>query len=345
MSKTNKRRVVVTGGCGYIGSHTIVDLIQHGFEVISVDSLVNSRESVLKGVEEITGVAIKNYRIDLSIQDAWEKIAEHEKDIDGIIHFAAFKAVGESVIKPLDYYQNNIGGLLQVLEWMKQEKIQNIIFSSSCTVYGNTRELPVKETTEFNECSSPYGRTKQMGEWIIQDYVRTSQAKAISLRYFNPAGAHDSLLIGEESFDPPLNLIPVIAETAIGKRDSFTVFGNDYETNDGTCVRDYIHVMDIAHAHTLALKHLVKDHEVLSFDAFNLGMEKGLSVLELINTFEKVNNLKVNYQLGDRRVGDMAEIYANSRKAFNALQWQPKKTIDDIVRSAWEWEFKKKKSV
>jgi UDP-glucose 4-epimerase len=338
MRKADSKKVIVTGGCGYIGSHTIVDLIEHGFDVVSVDSLINSNESVLTGIEKITGTRVKNYAIDLSKQDAWKLIAENESDLAGIIHFAALKAVGESVEKPLEYYENNISSLLQVLEWMNYSNIPHLIFSSSCTVYGNTNDLPVKETSEFKPCSSPYGRTKQMGEWIIQDFFNRTDKQSISLRYFNPAGAHESIQIGEAPHNIALNLVPVITETAIGKRKSMTVFGTDYNTLDGTCIRDYIHVMDIAHAHTLSLQHLINGSQQSSFDAFNLGMGRGLSVLEVIAAFERVTGTIVNFQIGEKRPGDMAEIYADTHKAQEILKWLPSRSIEDIMRTAWEWE-------
>lgn len=337
----NLNKVVVTGGLGYIGSHTIVDLIEHGFEVISVDSLINSKEDVLKGIEKITGKIVENYKLDLSDPETWRSIAEKEKNIIGIIHFAALKAVGESVEKPLEYYKNNMGSLLNVLDWIEHSKIPNFIFSSSCTVYGSMNDLPVNENTPFKLSDSPYGKTKQMGEWIIQDYYKRSGKKSIALRYFNPAGAHESVLIGEAPSNPALNLVPVITETAIGKRKSMTVFGTDYPTSDGSCIRDYIHVMDIAHAHTLSLKHLIEDDQAKSFEAYNLGMEKGLSVLQVIDVFEKVSGIKVNYQLGERRPGDMPEIYADTQKAKKVLHWIPKRTIEDIMKTAWEWEKKR----
>ena len=338
MSKPDSKRIIVTGGCGYIGSHTIVDLIQHGYDVVSVDSLINSNEDVLSGIEKITGKKIRNYKVDLSLDGAWKQIAEHETNIQGIIHFAALKAVGESVEKPYEYYKNNIGGLLQVIEWMKFANIPNLIFSSSCTVYGSTDDLPVNENAEFKLSPSPYGKTKQMGEWILQDVFNNSDKKSISLRYFNPAGAHESILIGEAPHNIALNLVPVITETAIGKRKSVTVYGSDYNTPDGTCIRDYIHVMDIAHAHTLALDHLIQDRQENSCDAFNLGVEKGLSVLEVIAAFERVSGIKLNYTLGPRRPGDIEMIYADASKAKEVLNWQPQRNIDDIMRTAWEWE-------
>lgn len=338
MSSHNSRKILVTGGMGYIGSHTIVDLIEQGFEVISVDSLINSSEEVLNGIEKITGVRVLNYQIDLSIQDDWKSVADKEEDIIGIIHFAALKAVGESVKNPFEYYKNNIGSLLSVLEWMNYSNIPFFIFSSSCTVYGDIDELPAKETTAFKSCSSPYGRTKQMGELIIQDFFNNADKNAISLRYFNPCGAHESILIGEAPTNPALNLVPVITEVAIGKRDLLTVYGIDYNTPDGTCIRDYIHVMDLAHAHTLALNQLINGNQQLPFDAFNLGMGKGLSVLEIISAFEKVSGMLINYEIGERRPGDVEEIYANAQKAQNILHWLPTRSIEDIMQTAWEWE-------
>ncbi|MBK8485000.1 MAG: UDP-glucose 4-epimerase GalE [Saprospiraceae bacterium] len=331
-------KVIVTGGCGYIGSHTMVDLIQNGFEVISVDSLINSNEDVLVGIEKITGQKVKNYQIDLSKADSWRLIEKSESGIVGIIHFAALKAVGESVKKPLAYYENNVGALMQVLEWMNYSNIPNLIFSSSCTVYGESSDLPVVESAEFRPTASPYGRTKQICEWLIQDFFKTSGKKAISLRYFNPAGAHDSILIGEAASNIALNLVPVITETAIGKRKSMTVYGSDYNTKDGTCIRDYIHVMDLAEAHTSALQYLLSTKQELPDDAFNLGMGKGLSVLEIIKAFEKVSGLKFNYELGPRRPGDIPAIFADSTKAKRLLNWAPNRTVDDILRTAWEWE-------
>ena len=341
MSKVESNKIIVTGGLGYIGSHTIVDLIANGFEVISVDSLINSNENVLDGIEKITGKKIKNYQIDLSGENSWKTISENKSNIIGIIHFAALKAVGESVEKPLEYYKNNIGSLLQVLEWMKQDSIPYFIFSSSCTVYGDIKESPVNEGSPFKPSNSPYGRTKQMGEWIIEDFFYNSSKKAISLRYFNPAGAHESIIIGEAPSNPALNLVPVITETAIGKRKSLTVFGTDYPTPDRTCIRDYIHVMDIAHAHTLALQFLINGNQQSSLDAFNLGNEKGLSVLEIISAFEKVSGIKINYQPGSRRPGDVVEIYADAQKARKILNWIPVRSIEDIMRTAWEWEKKR----
>lgn len=336
---TNKAiKIAVTGGCGYIGSHTIVDLMQNGFEVVSIDALMNSSESVLQGVEQITGIRVKNHAVDLSKDQAWRQLAELEPDIRGVIHFAALKAVGESVSEPLRYYQNNLDSLLQVLDWMANTGIRHLVFSSSCTVYGGSDQYQVDESTPFGPASSPYGRTKQMGEWIIQDVIRQLGKQAISLRYFNPAGAHESGLIGEAPTNPALNLVPVITETAIGKRDSLTVFGDDYSTRDGSCIRDYVHVMDLAHAHTLALQHLLSGKQLESFDAFNLGIGEGLSVLEMIHAFEKTTGVKLNYKIGSRRQGDLPAIYADPEKARRLLNWFAKRKVEDIMMSAWLWE-------
>lgn len=334
-----KTKIAVTGGCGYIGSHTIVDLLQNGYDVICLDSLVNSREDVLKGVMQITGKEVRNYKIDLSDASSWHVLADEFQDVSGIIHFAALKAVGESVQHPLRYYDNNLNALLTVFKWMDAAKIPNLIFSSSCTVYGERCSLPVRETQEFGLTRSPYGKTKQMGEWMMMDYLFSSSKRGISLRYFNPAGAHESALIGEDPCNAALNLVPVITETAIGKRKSLTVFGNDYPTRDGSCIRDYVHIMDLARAHTLAVEYLLRDKLSGSFDAFNLGIGKGLSVLEMIHAFEKTTSQKLNYQIGPRRPGDIPEIWADTSKAENQLNWKAERGVEEIMRSAWEWEL------
>lgn len=336
--KRAKMKIAVTGGCGYIGSHTIVDLLNAGYDVISIDSLVNSSETAIDGIQKITGKRIINYKIDLSVENSWHELLEIEKDVQGIIHFAAFKAVGESVQHPLVYYKNNVCGLIEVLKWMDKASIPYLIYSSSCTVYGQTSELPVTETAVFGEATSPYGRTKQIGEWLLQDLFTGTTRKAISLRYFNPAGAHDSGWIGEAPTNPALNLVPVITETAIGKRSRFTVYGNDYNTPDGSCIRDYIHIMDLANAHTKALDYLIAHPNAPSYDAFNLGIGKGYSVLEMIKMFELISGLKLNYQLGPRRPGDAESIYADNSKAIKILNWTPKRNLEMILQSAWNWE-------
>ncbi len=336
------QKIVVTGGCGYIGSHTLVDLIDHGFEVISIDNLSNSAEEVLDGVAEITGIKVKNYAVDLCDLEQTRAIFRENHPIAGVIHFAALKSVGDSVAEPLHYFQNNLSSLLNVLQCMQETQVQNLIFSSSCSVYGNATELPVTESTPFMEAESPYARTKQIGEQIIKDVVNnTIHLQAIALRYFNPAGAHPSIIIGESARNLANNLVPVITETAIGKRKSMTVFGTDYPTKDGSCVRDFIHVCDIAHAHTLAMQKLLDGQLSDSFEVFNLGTGSGVSVLEAIQAFESESGVSLHYELGERRAGDVVSIYANNEKASAELQWKPVYDIRAIMQSAWEWEKKR----
>ncbi len=331
-------KILVTGGCGYIGSHTIVDLIDNGYEVVSVDNLINSRETVLDGIEKITGKVVRNYRIDLCDLEATRSIFQEEQDISGIIHFAALKHVGESVEQPKRYFRNNINSLLNVLECMEEAGVVNLIFSSSCSVYGNAKTLPVTEETPLQEAESPYGRTKQMGEQIIVDVARAfTDLRCALLRYFNPAGAHESAFIGEAPTNPATNLVPVITETGIGKRREMTVFGDDYDTRDGSCIRDYIHVMDLANAHTKALQFMEKQREGL-IDIYNLGIGEGATVLEAINAFESESGEKLNYKIGPRRPGDVVAIYANNEKAARVLGWTPQRDIRDIMRTAWDWE-------
>lgn len=337
-------KILVTGGCGYIGSHTIVDLIMNGFEVISVDNFCNSDEGVLEGIEAITGKKVKNYAIDLCWEDAIEQVFKENPDLEGIIHFAALKSVGESVQHPIEYFRNNLNSLLNILEGMARFNVPNLIFSSSCSVYGNAAELPVTENTPLQEAESPYARTKQMGEQMIVDFAhRYPMCKSVLLRYFNPAGAHESVLIGEAPSNPASNLVPVITETAIGKREGMTVFGADYETRDGSCIRDYIHVMDLANAHTKALQYLLEEKNKENLEIFNLGIGEGVSVLEAIQAFMKVTGQKLNYQIGERRPGDVVAIYANNEKAEKQLGWIPHRDIDDIMNTAWNWEVKRTK--
>ncbi len=333
-------KILVTGGCGFIGSHTIVDLIENGFDVISVDDNSNSSISVLNGIEQITQKKVTNYTVDLKSFSDTEKLFIQHPDIIGIIHFAAFKAVGESVDKPNEYYENNLFSLINLLKCVKQYKIPYFVFSSSCTVYGNPDVIPVTESTPTKPAESPYGATKQMGERILQDFVAPENAKAILLRYFNPVGAHPSALIGELPLGKPLNLVPVITQTAIGKLPKMHVFGTDYPTRDGSCVRDYIHVCDIAHAHTLALQYLIDNRQKSSCDIFNLGSGNGVTVLEAINTFEKVSGVKLNYDLSPRRAGDVISIYANNELAVKELGWDIKYDITEMMRTAWNWELK-----
>jgi len=334
-------KILVTGGCGYIGSHTLVDLIDNGFEVISIDNLVNASASILDGVKAITGKTVQNYPVDLCDKAATRAVFQNNPDIAGIIHFAALKYVGESVEKPLLYFHNNLDSLLNILECMLEFGVHHIIFSSSCSVYGNATELPVTESTPFQKAESPYARTKQMGEQVLEDVCFQEKGiNAVILRYFNPAGAHQTTLIGEAA-TAATNLVPVITETAAGKRASMTVFGSDYPTRDGSCVRDYIHVMDLANAHTKAIQYLLTNQQENNCEIFNLGIGEGVTVLEAIQAFEEVSGQKLNYILGPRRAGDVVAIYANNDRAVQRLGWQAKRNISDIMRSAWEWEQKR----
>ncbi len=334
------KKVLVTGGCGYIGSHTLADLLNAGYEVISIDNLSNSDEKPLDGIEVITGKQVRNYVVDLTDFEKTRKVFENNPGIDGIVHFAALKSVGESVFEPLRYYHNNLEGLINILACAREFNIGNFIFSSSCSVYGNSEELPVTETTPFGEAECPYARTKQIGERIIEDFCAvTPGLKAILLRYFNPAGAHVSAHIGESPRNQANNLVPVITETAIGKRPSMTVFGDDYPTRDGSCIRDYIHVMDLANAHTKGLEYLLKNKNSDNCEVFNVGIGEGVSVLEAIRAFEKVTGQKLNYTIGQRRAGDVVAIFANKEKAEKYLGWKPERGIEEIMRSAWAWEL------
>jgi len=339
-------KILVTGGCGYIGSHTIIDLIDNGFDVVSIDNYLNSDSGTLSQIQAVTGKTIKNYQIDLTNIQATKKVFLDNPDISGIIHFAALKSVEESVNKPLLYFNNNLGSLLNMLHWVAHFKIPNFIFSSSCSVYGNAKELPVTEKTVMSEAESPYARTKQVGEGILQDFAkRYKQINTISLRYFNPAGAHESALIGESPINKASNLVPVITEVAAGKREQLTVFGTDYETRDGSCIRDYIHVMDIADAHTKALQYLLDSENTTNCEVFNIGTGKGVSVLEAINAFESVTGVKLNYKKSSRRAGDVVAVYANTDKASNLLGWTPKRDIKQIMKTAWNWELVKNKEL
>ena len=333
-------KILVTGGCGYIGSHTIVDLLENGFEVISVDDNSRSGKYALSGIEKITGVRIKNYQVDLKNFEETQAIFQENTDIKGIIHFAAFKAVGESVDKPLDYYENNLFSLINLLKCVKEFKVPHFVFSSSCTVYGNPDAIPVTELTPEKKAESPYGATKQMGETIIKDFSKVENTSTILLRYFNPVGAHPSNNIGELPLGKPMNLVPVITQTAIGKLPKMMVHGKDYKTRDGSCVRDYIHVCDIAHAHILALQYLLAGNNATKCDIFNLGSGDGTTVLEAINTFEAISGVALNYEMGPRRNGDVMAIYANNEHAVKSLGWHLKYNITDMMRTAWAWELK-----
>lgn len=336
------KKILVTGGCGYIGSHTLVDLIENGFEVISADNNSRSKASILTGVEKITGRKVKNYKVDLCNFDETHAIFQENPDILGIIHFAAYKAVGESVENPLLYFENNLDSLINILKCSLEFKVPHFVFSSSCTVYGNPDAIPVTEETPQQPAASPYGATKQMGEKIVEDTFKDSDTCAILLRYFNPVGAHPSILIGELPLGKPANLVPAITQTAIGKLDSMWVHGTDYPTKDGSCVRDYIHVSDIAHAHTLALNYLINKKNSSAIEVFNLGTGDGFTVLEVIKSFESVSGVKLNYELGPRRPGDVVAIYANNNKAKSLLGWQPVYTLSEMMDTAWKWELKLK---
>ncbi len=337
------KKILVTGGCGYIGSHTLVDLIQNGYNVISVDNNSRSNPDILNGVEKITGVKIKNYCVDLCVFDDTHAVFQENPDIIGIIHFAAYKAVGESVEKPLLYFDNNINSLINILRCCAVFSIPYFVFSSSCTVYGNPDLSPVTEETPIKQAESPYGYTKQMGENIVQQTINSNHIQAILLRYFNPVGAHPSIEIGEIPLGKPANLIPAITQTAIGKLPKMQVFGNDYPTKDGSCVRDFIHVSDIAHAHTLALNFLMAEKNKTNCEVFNLGTGNGYTVLEVIKTFEKCNKVRLNYETTKRRQGDVIEIYANNEKAKRELGWIPKYNLEDMMLTAWQWELKMKR--
>lgn len=332
-------KILITGGCGYIGSHTFVDLLQHGFEAISIDNYTNSCPTMLKGIAQITHKTIQNYAIDLCDLAKLEKVFETHTDIVGIIHFAAYKSVPDSVKNPLKYYDNNLNSLINILKCIKKFNIPYHVFSSSCSVYGNATELPVHETTPCQIAQSPYAHTKQMGEEIIKHFTRAHSSQHVLLRYFNPVGAHPSALIGELQ-DRPQNLVPIITQTAIGKRTQMTVFGNDYDTRDGTCVRDYIHVMDIAHAHTKALQYLINQQNIHNAEIFNLGTGEGITVLEAIKAFEKVSKQQLNYKIGQRRAGDVVQVYADNQKARHHLQWHTQYTLEDMMETAWNWELK-----
>ncbi len=336
------KKILVTGGCGYIGSHTIVDLIQNGYDVISADNNSRSSDVVLEGVELITGKKVKNYKVDLCIYDDTHAVFQENPDIKGIIHFAAYKSVEESVEKPLMYFENNLNSLINILKCADEFNIAHFVFSSSCTVYGNPDSTPVTEESQQKPAASPYGASKQMGEQIVQEAVKSSSIRAVLLRYFNPVGAHPSAIIGELPIGKPTNLVPVITQTAIGKLPMMQVWGTDYPTRDGSCIRDYIHVCDIAHAHTLALQYLTSHDDESSI--FNLGSGNGHSVLEVIHEFEKVSGARLNCHKGPRRPGDVIAIYANNDKAMQLLDWKPQYDLTDMMRTAWNWELKLKET-
>ena len=334
-------KILVTGGTGFIGSHTIVDLVQNGYEVINVDNNSRSNHDMMNAVETIIGKKIKTYPVDLCDFEDTRAIFQENPDIQGIIHFAAYKAVGESVGNPLLYFENNNNSLVNILKCVAEFNVPHFVFSSSCTVYGNPDSIPVTEATPQKPAESPYGSTKQMGEAIVQQVMNSlKEQQAILLRYFNPVGAHPSNLIGEVPIGRPANLVPAITQTAIGKLPQMQVWGDDYDTRDGSCVRDYIHVSDIAHAHTLALNFMVEKKNKTNCDIFNLGSGNGSTVLEVIRTFEKVSGEKLNYAIGPRRAGDVVAIYANNDKAVKELGWTCQYNLEDMMRTAWDWEKK-----
>ncbi|HET6245702.1 MAG: UDP-glucose 4-epimerase GalE [Bacteroidetes bacterium] len=332
-------KVLVTGGTGYIGSHTVVELQQKGFDVIIADNFSNSSESVIDSIEKITGKRPVFEFTELCEREQTQSLFKKHKDLKAVIHFAAFKAVGESVENPLLYYKNNIFSLVNVLEAMKEIEIPNLVFSSSCTVYGQPDKLPVDENTPLQKSSSPYGETKQMSEKIISDTVKATFLNSISLRYFNPTGAHDSAMIGELPIEKPNNLVPFITQTAVGKRDELQVFGGDYNTPDGTCIRDYIHVVDLAKAHLIALERLMDNKNKSKNEIFNLGTGIGYSVLDTIHSFERVSGEKLNYKIVQRRPGDVEKIYADTTYANKELNWKAERDLDNMMLTAWKWEL------
>lgn len=332
-------KILVTGASGYIGSHTVVDLLNKGHEVVGIDNFSNSYPKVINAIGQITNKRFSFHELDLSKKEDCQSLFQHEKNIDGIIHFAAKKYVSESVEQPLNYYLNNLFSLLHLLDACQQEQIPYFVFSSSCSVYGNAEDLPVTEKTPLAPSESPYAETKVIGERIIQDFAKVNSTKFTLLRYFNPAGAHESGLIGEEAKIKSFNLVPRICQSALFDQ-KFHIYGSDYPTPDGTCIRDYIHVMDIAKAHAQAIDWLAKQKDKHLCEIFNLGSGNGVSVLEMVKTFEKISQLKLNYSIDERRPGDVIAIYANNQKAKEQLNWSPQYNIEDMMRSAWNWEQK-----
>lgn len=334
-------KILVTGGAGYIGSHTIIDILEEtDFEVVSIDNFTNSDPSTFDRIEQITGRRVRNYDLDLTDYQRLKKdFFEVEGHIDGVIHFAAFKSVGESVEKPVMYYHNNLNGLINLLKCAHKFDVRHFIFSSSCTVYGNPSEQPVNESTPVQMTESPYGYTKLVGEKILSDFSATKKEfNAIALRYFNPVGAHPTGLIGELPKGKPNNLVPVVTQFASGWLDALVVHGDDYETRDGTPIRDYVHVSDIAHAHVLALQKLMRHESGPRYDVYNLGVGEGVTVLEVLKAFEHVSGRKLNYTMGPRRHGDVEAIYSDNNKARTLLGWHPRYTIEDAMATAWLWQ-------
>jgi UDP-glucose 4-epimerase len=335
------KKILVTGGTGYIGSHTTVELQNSGFEVVIIDNLSNSNESVIDGTARITGIRPAFYRADCNDREALEKVFSEHPDIRGIIHFAASKAVGESVEQPLKYYRNNIVSLINLLEIIPVYDIKAFVFSSSCTVYGQPDMLPVSENAPVKPAISPYGNTKQINEEIIRDTIYAgAKFNSIILRYFNPIGAHPTAEIGEFPIGVPQNLVPFLTQTAAGIRKELYVFGDDYDTPDGSCIRDYINVVDLAKAHVTAMDRILNDKSAARFEIFNLGTGRGVSVLELINTFEKATGVKVPYKITSRREGDIEKVWADPAYANSELGWKAAETLEDTLRSAWKWQEK-----
>jgi UDP-glucose 4-epimerase len=336
-----KQKILVTGGCGYIGSHTVVELIENNFDVLIIDDFSNSNKETIENIHKITGVKPIFYTCDLKEIHTVRKILKENKDIAATIHFAAYKAVGESVAKPLLYYQNNLVSLLNILSTQLEIGTTNFIFSSSATVYGNPKTLPITEENETQRPFSPYGNSKKIAEEILEDLSKANKdCNLISLRYFNPIGAHKSGLIGELPNGIPNNLMPYITQTAVGLRDKLSVYGNDYPTPDGTPIRDYIHVVDLAKAHVKALKRQLQNKQEENFEVFNLGTGKGYSVLEVIKAFEKVSKKKLNYEIVERRDGDVPKLYAATKLAEEKLEWKANKSLEEMIASAWQWEQK-----
>ena len=335
-----KMKILVTGGLGFIGSHTVVELQNEGFEVVAIDNLSNSSIEVLDGIEKITGKKLLFENIDLREKSAVQNFFKKHQDISGVIHFAASKAVGESVENPLLYYENNINSLVYLLQELANLPQANFIFSSSCTVYGQAEKMPITEDASVQPANSPYGNTKQIGEEIINDVAKVTNINAVLLRYFNPIGAHSSAEIGELPIGIPQNLVPFITQTAYGLRKELSVYGNDYPTPDGTCIRDYIHVVDLAKAHVVALQRLLNKQNLEKVETFNLGTGKGSSVLEVITAFEKVSGQKLPYKIVGRREGDVISAYANTDKANKVLGWKASFSLEDALASAWKWEQK-----
>lgn len=338
-------KILVTGGTGYIGSHTAVELLRADYEVVLVDNLSNSISRIVEQIEKVSGKRQVFYHADLCNLADIQRIFEEHPDIKGVVHFAAYKAVGESVAQPLKYYQNNLVSLMNLLQVMGEHDVEALAFSSSCTVYGQPATLPVTEDSPVQTAFSPYGNTKQISEEILSDTVAASALRVISLRYFNPIGAHPSGLIGELPFGIPNNLVPIITQTAAGLRPSFMVYGNDYNTPDGTCIRDYIHVVDLANAHVVSIDRVLGHKMKTPFEVFNLGTGKGTSVLEALEAFERVSGQKLNYAIAGRREGDVEQVWADTSRANRVLGWKSTKDLDEMMASAWQWELNLKNGI